>query len=413
MLGVLVALSLAGLVVSSNRRLGFSNPFQLYFLVWFSVFFTYWFSRDTYIDIPDEALGLMILAKGVSLAILLSIQAQSPRLDRPPPGSPVKDVNIKLSWAVLLVVVVGAPFAYQRALQLSGSDIFTVIGYMRLRSALTADGDGYGLLAYLTVPSFVISSVCVTRFVIHRKGFLLMVSAISISLFYTYLSTGRTFVLLLLIMIFAPLVVLRRVQKRGVIAAFLLAVALFVFLAGMTSKGVSIEDDVVENIDSVLEGLRAYTVAPLLAFSRLLFDQPVTDWGANTFRIVYAVLYRFGLSEDPPIALVREYMYVPDPTNVYTVYDVYLADFSYLGMLIPSLFLLAHWAIYRRAVERGGLMIFYCACSFYPLSMQFFQDQYVSILSQWIQIVFWYWLLVAARLPHWLLRQKFPGTASP
>ena len=404
MLEVLVLLCTVALLISCSTGLGFANPFQIYFLVWFADFFALWTSRGTYIPISDETLMLMLVAKAAGAAVLLGVLATRGRSEPAVFRVVSYEFNDKLIWIALAVIAAGAPLSYQRAVEMAGADIFTVLGYVSLRNALTLRGEDYGLLGYLTIPCFVIASICVAQCSLHRKGFLRALVALPLALFYTYLSTGRTFVLLLLIMIFAPLVLLRKIGVGGVIGAMLLVVGLFLFVAGMTSKGVSIEDSFAENVEASLELLRAYTVAPLLALSRFLEEQQVADWGANTFRFVYAALFRLGLSDIPPVALVRDFVYVPDQTNVFTVYDVYLADFSYPGIVIPPLFLIAHWYVYRRAVTNGGLPVFYCAASFFPLVMQFFQDVYVSLVSQWVQLAFWYWLFVAARVPRWLAK---------
>jgi oligosaccharide repeat unit polymerase len=104
--------------------------------------------------------------------------------------------------------------------------------------------------------------------------------------------------------------------------------------------------------------------------------------------------YALGLSNIQPVALIKEFTYVPDLTNVYTVYEVYFRDFSYSGILIPPLFLVGHYWLYRKALLFGGVWIFYYSASVYPLVMQFFQDQYFSILSLWIQVAFWFWLIL-------------------
>ena len=410
MLEVLVLLCLTALISASSAGLGFANPFQIYFLVWFADFFALWTSRGTYIPISDETLMLMLVAKGAGFSVLLGVLATRAEDNTAVRHSTRFEFNEKLLWIMLAVVAVGAPLSYQRAIEMAGADIFTVIGYVSLRNALTFRGEDYGLLGYLTIPCFVIASISVVQYSLHRTGLLRLIVAVPIALFYTYLSTGRTFVLLLLIMIFAPLVLLKRVGTGGVVGAMLLVVGLFLFIAGMTSKGVSVEDSLAENVEASLELLRAYTVAPLLALSRFVEEQQFAEWGANTFRVVYAALYRFGLSDIPPVELVRDFVYVPDQTNVFTVYDVYLADFSYPGIVIPPLLLTAHWYLYRKAVRQGGLPIFYCAASFFPLVMQFFQDVYVSLISQWVQLAFWYWLFVAARIPEWLTKPRQPAT---
>jgi oligosaccharide repeat unit polymerase len=100
------------------------------------------------------------------------------------------------------------------------------------------------------------------------------------------------------------------------------------------------------------------------------------------------------LTDVSPIALLRDYESVPNLTNVYTVYEVYFRDFWYFGVLVPPVFLVVHWELYRRANFIGGIWIFFYSASIYPLVMQFFQDQYFSMLSMWMQIGFWYWFLL-------------------
>jgi oligosaccharide repeat unit polymerase len=136
-----------------------------------------------------------------------------------------------------------------------------------------------------------------------------------------------------------------------------------------------------------------------LAFSQLFESSPSPDWGVHTFRFFIALQYVLGISAITPKPLVREFDFVPDPTNVYTAYDVYFRDFAYFGILVPPTFLILHYWLYRKAMRLGGVWIFYYSASVYPLVMQFYQDQYFSLLSMWIQIIFWYWIFLRLRMP--------------
>jgi oligosaccharide repeat unit polymerase len=149
-----------------------------------------------------------------------------------------------------------------------------------------------------------------------------------------------------------------------------------------------------ENLESFLENLISYTIAPVLALFGLMNTELMLDYGLNSLRGLIAVLYSFGLIESPPVNLIKNYEFVPNPTNVYTVYEVYFRDFYYFGLLIPPLFLLVHWWLYAKALRIGGRWVFYYAASVYPLLMQFFQDQYFSLFSMWVQVGFWYWLFL-------------------
>jgi oligosaccharide repeat unit polymerase len=123
--------------------------------------------------------------------------------------------------------------------------------------------------------------------------------------------------------------------------------------------------------------------------------EPKYAYGANTFRFFYALLFKIGISDVKPQELIREYMYIPDPINVYTVYENYYLDYSYYGMIIPGIFLIVHYLLYAKARRKSGVWTFYYASSTYPLIMQFFQDQYFSLLSIWLQVIFWYYLFIS------------------
>jgi oligosaccharide repeat unit polymerase len=231
-----------------------------------------------------------------------------------------------------------------------------------------------------------------------------LVISVAVSLFYAYLSTGRTNFLLLLLMVLMPLILLGIVRIKGLIIAFLLIGVTFVLVAAMTAKGVSLEASFSENTASLMENLTAYTAAPFVAMSKLVQVDRPADWGANTSRFFMSALYALGAIESPPSSLIRDYVFVPNPTNVYTVYDVYFRDFSYFGLFIPPLILAFHWWLYRQARVAAGRWVFYYAASVYPLVMQFFQDQYFSLLSIWIQLGFWFWVFVA---PGKIVRAEF------
>jgi len=92
--------------------------------------------------------------------------------------------------------------------------------------------------------------------------------------------------------------------------------------------------------------------------------------------------------------MFREFTLVPDLTNVYTVYDPYYRDFGNLGFLFVFIFIILHVAFYQRSYSKGGIYVFLYSATLYPLIMQFFQDQYFSLISMWAQCFFWYWVVL-------------------
>lgn len=398
MIELLLLLTLVGLIFASAKRMGFANPFQIYFSIWFVVLFAYYLTKDSFIRLPAEFLLLLLVAKSVSLAILAAAYWSA----RLPTSSTSEDWRYlresKLFLLAQVAVLVAMPFSYQRAVELAGGEsIFTVIGYVSLRAATTDDGLGFGVLSYFSVLSSAVTALAVRAYFDRAMPFYRLLLAIVASVFYTYLSTGRTFVLFSLLLVVFPLILVGIVRLKGVIFSLLLIAILFVGVATMTSKGISAESSLVDNIESFMYSLRAYTIAPLLAFHNLIESSPALDLGRNSFRLFYLLLQAVDLADAPP-PLIREYTTVPDLTNVYTVYEVYFRDFSYAGIIVPPAFLLAHWWLFKNALNRGGPWAFYYSASVYALVMQFFQDQYFSLLSMWIQLAFWFWLLIPSKV---------------
>lgn len=398
MLECLVLLTLAGMVFASQRKMGLANPFQVYFFVWFLVFFGYYVFGGIFIKVSFEFLYLMLAAKAFAFLLFLIIfLAPSTQLNMRKLSRSMLNVQPeeRLVLVVQIIVFCILPFVYKRAVDLAGgNDVFAIVGYTRLRYAMTEEGRGFGYFGYFFMLAFVVGSLQVNSFFKKNIGLPQLIFSLATSLIYLYFGTGRTYVLLFAALVFCPLILMKLINTKGLIISIFLIIFLFVFVATMTAKGVSVDEGISDNAESFIVNLAGYTIAPVLAFFHLTNSVMVVDLGENTFRIIYSLVYSLGLSATPPVALIREYAFVPVPTNVYTVYDVYFRDFSYLGVVIPPLFLIFHWWLYLKARRLGGAWIFYYSASIYPLLMQFFQDQYFSLLSTWIQIAFWYWLLI-------------------
>ncbi len=63
----------------------------------------------------------------------------------------------------------------------------------------------------------------------------------------------------------------------------------------------------------------------------------------------YCITVCLGISAITPKPLVRNFDLVPDPTNVYTAYDVYFRDFCLFRNLVPTFLILHYYWLYRKA----------------------------------------------------------------
>ena len=280
--------------------------------------------------------------------------------------------------------VLGFPFFVVRALQIAEATPVTDSFLINLRTALTGDdGDlgAYGSLAYLIPICFSSSFV---ELVVSRsrlfewRGWISFGFAVS----YAVLFTGRTLIFLLIIPLAVVLLVQRRVRLRSVIlgTAALLALAFFGIGLLLGKIGAGDEDSTFGAVDA----MTIYLLGGIAAFDLVSLSPTPLEWGVNVLRSPLAVLHAFGI--DVPVALlIKDFVFVPEPTNVFTVLLPYFRDFGWAGVLsFFALFGWLHALLYRSAKSQDPRAIILYAISMYPLLMQFFHDQYLSLLTTWV-----------------------------
>jgi len=396
MIYILLLLAFVGILISKVLVKGSGNPFQIYFGVWFSIFVIYALTKDSWIQLPFNVylmlivniviwmLGLLIYTNLLSDHKITNYFDQRNRLR----------FNARLLNLLILASLAASPFVLMTALKLAGGEsLLTVEGYTALRRSLVS-GSGYGVLAYFVPLSFVLSSIVLFRIFRREATLFEILTAIPLSIFYAYTATGRGFFLMLAVMTVSPLVIYRYLRVSGLILVALIFLSLFILISYLTSKGIQQGVSVSGNYTSFVLSLRSYTVAPLLAFGVMIDNINTYSYGAHVFRIIYAAMNAIGFDYNI-VPLVKGYVRVPDLTNVYTVYDPYFRDFGVIGVHVFTLIIMSfHLVLYRFFLIKGGWVAFYYGATLFPLIMQFFQDMYFSLMSMWIQICIWYYILV-------------------
>ena len=115
-----------------------------------------------------------------------------------------------------------------------------------------------------------------------------------------------------------------------------------------------------ESVD-FMDFLGIYVTSPIVAFEKLQIT--ITDgWGVNTFNDVFPYLRYLGIHLQS-IERLQDFVYVPVPTNVYTIMQPFYNDFGYMGVAIFGL--LYGWAagyVYRKFYD--GSSTYKCIYTF-------------------------------------------------
>lgn len=133
----------------------------------------------------------------------------------------------------------------------------------------------------------------------------------------------------------------------------------------------------------------SYLASPLVCF-QLFFDsyQPSGTF-SNTLRFFSAFGTALGLG-DGANELVQQFIYIANgvSSNVYTMFQYYCDDFGVVYSILMSaiLGLMSGYCYKRENVD--GLFGYLSCLLLYPAFMQFFQEQYLSLASTWLQLLF-------------------------
>jgi oligosaccharide repeat unit polymerase len=334
--------------------------------------------QDTFFELSQETLFLSVMAS-LLFQVGFFLSWHLARGHGGPVAVPDAKAALRFRNILFCIVIVILPFYVHTAYSIATSGPVNDPAY-NLRYSLSEGERGFGVLAYgVTVALFLV--IVESIFFDARRKSRLVVAAL-VGAVFCVLLTGRTFILALLICVVFPLILNGKVRpSRGLLAL------LCVFLPLFYVYSVTLGKDGGGGVDSMLDVFKLYLYGGLFAFDKLAQSLLPHEHGAHLFRVFFLAANIF----DPPVEvapLVDDYVFLPEPTNVYTVFGKAFRDFGSMGVVIYMLFVgMCHGFIYRRAGRGSVYYRILLVYSFFVLLMQFFQDQYLGILSTWIQVI--------------------------
>jgi len=310
------------------------------------------------------------------------------------------EYQIKYSFDVFLlaILIVLFPF-YLNAVNniVEGSKFAKVNFYLALRHEFVFNDANLGILDYLNT-----FSIFAFAFFQYKLNFCNNLEKKSLSatiykilfyitvLTYAFLTTGRTSFVFLITIYLVIKGTARKIKKIHITTATVLFLVIFISNALILGKGASTDDTVTDNALSIIDNFTLYFLGGVYALDSVAKSDFVLDYGENVFRFFIAVGHAVGISSLEPKRLVMPYVTTPILSNVYTLYYIYIKDFGYIGVFLASVYSFIHTIFFNiTKVRKSFLGIYFFALLMYPLIMSFFQDQYMSLFSTWIQLTFY------------------------
>ncbi|WP_338407596.1 O-antigen polymerase [uncultured Flavobacterium sp.] len=373
-----------------NETVGYP-PF-LYSLVWFVVVFFHFLCVTFKLILVYELsfLSLLIYTIGVmtftlgGLATILKFNFENVNLGE----NFYFEISNKIDIILIIITLIFLPIFIIKSYELAIEYIIYDSLFAGLRNSSVQEQDvgfsKYGLnFAYV---SFFLQSY---QYVYNKNNKLKLFLSAFILLVFCVFSTGRTFFILYLCLIFGVLIVFKKLKKKHLVYGISSVLLLFSTIGILLNKGGSAENNLKENISGIFESFMQYFIGGLSAFDSFIHTKYSNTYGENSFRFFYSMLYKMGIVENKPSDLVDQYASIPFDTNVYTIYKIYFQDFGLIFMIfiIFSMAIL-HTFFYLKAInEHKFIYTFLYSIMLYPLFMSFFQEQYLSLLPTWIYLI--------------------------
>jgi oligosaccharide repeat unit polymerase len=314
-------------------------------------------------------LGAILFSTGGGLAMLAPRNLLQARLiiSRFPPRN-----NI-VKPAVMLFLFCGLPLLVSNLLiQAAHGTGNTIFQRARTGGATAADANPiatyFNLWALYAAPLFLLER--------RDRNFWIMTGIAFIA---SILSTGRLPLLMLISSLTCAQLMIT--NRHTFWAALKFArIPIFIFLClyfGLifVTKDTSVFDAGIGEI--LVLFLVGYIVGPTAALDYVLqHRQDYTSGTNHTFKFFLAIFARLGLvAYQPPPQ--DDFIFVPFPTNVLTVYRYFMTDFGLYGSLIVMAVIgLVQTLVYRKARAGSKLAMYFFAITLFETVMVIFSDEY-------------------------------------
>ena len=368
------------------------SPWTITTAVWLAIVVMFQFQGDLLYPLGDQfytclALWVPLFCASalITYHVLPKSNADAGTIAQSPPIS-----TVVFNTLYVISMVITPLYLYKIIQVVTMFDTADMLYNLRV---LAVHGDeSHGFLNYSYVLNQVLLVVALWQY--PRVPMWQLVTIIIASLMSAFAIMEKGMVFFLFAAILFTLYEKRVIRMRSIFFSALFIVVLFFFINVARDYR---EDANPDEATTFLDFFAIYVLSPSVAFERVQEDLS-PQFGSHTFQTLYLFLNRFGGDYEVNTKL-QEFVWVPLPTNVYTVFQPFFEDFKYKGVALFALFygLFSGWCyrLMRNGDGFGKCLYVYVV---YVLALQFFQENvFVSIVTI-IQFMFFVLLIQQQKL---------------
>ena len=377
------------------------SPWTITTAVWLAILVMFQFQGDLLYPLGDQfytclALWVPLFCASalITYHVLPRSNADAGTIAQSPPIS-----TVVFNTLYVISMVITPLYLYKIIQVVTMFDTADMLSNIRL---LAVYGDeSYGFLNYSYVMNQVLIVVGLWRYPKIPLWQLLTIIMAGLMSAFAIMEKGMLF--------FLFLSVLFVLYEKGVIKvrSIILSLATIVLLFFIINSARSFTEDADPN-DAIpfLDFFAIYVLSPSVAFEQVTEDL-TPQFGSHTFATIYLFLNRFGGDYELNSKL-QEFVWVPLPTNVFTVFQPFFEDFKYRGVAFFAVFygFFSGWC-YR--LMRNGSGVGKCLYVYvvYVLVLQFFQENVMMSLVPVMQFIFFVVLIMQQKIQVSLLSKHF------
>lgn len=339
-------------------------------------------------------IGLKTLVYILTVLTIFSIGGLlSKALYKKPMNGKGFNFTLKESWIniVLIMNIISLIAFLNKIKQITGS-YFDMLMFRYYTSVLRID---IGLVKY-SITFTIFSSVLILSYLFSKKmkttslvikTIIILLCGFSIVI----LSASRGSVFFLIISLLGVYSSFYKLKTKLILKIVGITISLFIVMAVLMKKSMPNEHTSDKNYTFTTRieyFIYSYSALPVSAFNQF-FNEPYEKMNGDLLlRFPKAVLYKAKIIKTPPVNLVEEYVEVPDRVNVYTAFYKFIKDLGVVYSLIMFFLIgIIHTYAYFKSNHSVSFLLLYSFLLF-PLIMSFFEENYIAILSTWLQLFF-------------------------
>jgi len=387
---IVMGLLLAGFLVFKAGDI--FAPWTITVMVWLAILIMFQVQGDLLYPLGDQFRTCLMLWVPIFLIASFATYKLWPQAEKPAEGEktlmerkPLFNSSL-FNFLYFISIVITPLYLYQIMKVVMMFDLSDMLWNLRI---LAVYGDeSYGFLNYSYVLNQVLLVVALWEYPRVPMWKLVTIILATIMSAFAIMEKGMLFFLLSSILF--VLYEKRSIKMRSIIFSVLgIVLVFFVINFARDYREGSDPNDAM----TFLDFFGIYVMSPSVAFEYVEEDL-TPQWGSHTFQTVYLFLARWGGDFEVNKKL-QGFVWVPLPTNVYTIFQPFFEDFKYKGVAFFAFFygVFSGW-LYRMARNGNGFAKCTYAMVVYVLALQFYQENVMLNIVTILQFLFFTYLIM-------------------